>query len=476
MSTPTTSPRSSIRFRLALTYAGIALLSVSVLGSVLLLVLDNHFRASEDAYLEAVAARASAQLTRPAFSEEQFSREVLFTALTSQTRVRVYNAEGALVADSGEPADIDTSQLVPLGENRGGGRVGRLPSPLGGGLFAATDADAPRSDRVLRTPLSASDGSTVGWLLLSDGPASGRDVLASVTQVWLVAAVVAVVLAAGVGYVISGRISRPIVSLTVTSDRMADGDLGARSEIVRDDEVGRLATSFNEMADRIEATVVTLRRFVADAAHEIGTPLTALQADLELAEDASDAQQERVFVARALQQARRIEGLSQGLLQLSRLEADKSETAHAPVDLVALVRSTMDAAASRAEQAGLTVRAELPPRAVEVAGDEAKLQVLLDNLIDNALKFTPADGWVEVGVREDGGSAVLWVRDSGIGIPDPEQAEIFSRFYRARNVAAYPGSGLGLAIVQATASAHGGTVGLRSDESGTTFEVHLPLS
>lgn len=475
MSAAAISARYSIRVRLALTYAGIALLSVAVLGSVLVLVLDSHFRASEDAYLEAVARRAAGQLARPTFSENALTRDVLFTALTSQTRVQVYDTNGTLLADSGDPGDIDVSALAPLGDGRGPGGAGRLPSPLGGGFFTGTDADAPRSDRVLRTPLLGADGVTSGWLLLSEGPTSGRDVLTSVTEVWVVAAIVAVVLAASVGYVISGRISRPIVALTETSDRMAEGDLSARSEISRDDEVGRLASSFNEMADRIEATVVTLRRFVADAAHEIGTPLTALQADLELAESAKGDAQEREFVNRALQQARRIEDLSQNLLRLSRLEAGAHEMMLRPIDLAALVRSTIDAVASRAEQAELSIDSQLPDTAVEIDGDEAKLQVLLDNLLDNAFKFTPAPGSVEVGVRAQGRQAVLWVRDSGIGIPDAEKTEIFSRFYRARNVSAYPGSGLGLAIVQATASAHGGTVGLHSDDAGTMFEVHFPL-
>ena len=161
-------------------------------------------------------------------------------------------------------------------------------------------------------------------MLLSDGPASGRDVLASVAQALVLAAVVAVTLAALAGYLLSGRISKPLVALTATSDEMAEGHLGARADIDRDDEVGRLAASFNSMADRIEATVTTLRRFVADAAHEIGTPLTALQADLELAEEPAGVD-ERVFVRRALEQARRIEDLSANLLRLSRLEAGETD-------------------------------------------------------------------------------------------------------------------------------------------------------
>jgi len=471
-----TGRTSSLRYRLAMTYAGIALLSVAVLGSVLVLVLDNYFRASEDAYLSAVATRASEQLTRRQFSEDDVAREVIFLALTAQTRARVYDTGGALVADSGFPTDIDPSELAPPVGGRDGFEGRRLPSPLGGGIFGGQGVDTPRSDRVLRSSIVDAGGNTVGWLLLSDGPASGRDVLASVAQALAPAALVAMVLAALAGYALSGRISKPLVALTITSDEMADGNLSARAEIDRDDEVGRLAASFNAMADRIEATVTTLRRFVADAAHEIGTPLTALQADLELADAAPGPEDERVFVRRALQQARRIEDLSANLLRLSRLEAGEIAGVPTRVDLAALLRTTADSAASRAEQASLELNVEVPTTAVETIGDEARLQVLLDNLLDNAFKFTPLGGRVEVGLTTDDRHAVLWVHDSGIGIPEAEQPEIFSRFYRARNVAAYPGSGLGLAIVQATAAAYGGTVGLRSDRTGTRIEVRLPLA
>ncbi len=470
---------SSIRYRLALTYAGIALLTVAVLGSVLVLVLDNYFRAAEDAYLAAVASRAGEQFTRPRVSSGDLGREVLILALTAQTRARLYDTDGNLIVDSGLPADIDPDELAPPVEGREGFRGDRLPSPLGGGIFGSDpDADAPRSDRTLRASVVGADGEPAGWLLLSDGPASGRDVLASVAQALALAAVVAVILAALAGYLLSGRISRPLVALTATSDEMAEGHLGARADIDRDDEVGRLAASFNSMADRIEATVTTLRRFVADAAHEIGTPLTALQADLELAEEAPDGVDERVFVRRALEQARRIEDLSANLLRLSRLEAGETTGTAERVDLGALMRTTADAAASRAEQAGLELVVHASEGPIEIMGDSAKLQVLIENLLDNAFKFTPHGGEVDagVGIDIDGRHALVWVHDSGIGIPPAEQPEIFSRFYRARNVAAYPGSGLGLAIVQATAAGHGGTVGLRSDETGTRFEVRLPLA
>lgn len=473
----------SMRFRLAVTYAGIALLSLAIVGTVMVVVLDRYFAQAEDSYLQAVASRAGNELTRRATTAEQLDLGTKILALTSNVRVRVFDTTGVLAADSGLPQDIDQSVFVPPSADEGddgpdGGPDRRhLPSPLGSGPFGSSSTTSTaRSDRVLKAPLTDANGNVIGSVLLSDGPRYGRDVLMSVAEVLLVAALLAMVSSAGAGYVVAARITRPIEALTETSDRMAEGDLSARSDVDREDEVGQLADSFNAMADRVESTVVTLRRFVADAAHEIGTPLTALQADLELADASTSDEEERVFVKRALGQARRIESLSGNLLRLSRLETGELPDADERVDMVRLVRETADSAASRAEQAGIELDIEVPDAALVIMGDRAKLQVVLDNLVDNAFKFTPVDGRVSIGVRAEDSRAIAWVTDTGIGIPQAEQSEIFSRFYRARNVASYPGSGLGLAIVQATVEGYGGSVHFDSSEAGTTFEVRLPLA
>jgi signal transduction histidine kinase len=228
------------------------------------------------------------------------------------------------------------------------------------------------------------------------------------------------------------------------------------------------------MAERNETTVVSLRRFVADAAHEIGTPLTALEADLELAEKAATTDDERRLVTRALGQARRLESLSQGLLRLSRIEAGESGELE-PVDVAALVREAIDGIASRAEQAELTLEVGAIASTLPVMAEHAKLQVVFENLLDNAVKFTPAGGTISVSAVAEGSDAVVTIADTGVGIPIAEQEVVFSRFHRARNVAAYPGNGLGLAIVSATVERFGGLVGFESSEAGTRFEVRLPI-
>ncbi len=222
--------------------------------------------------------------------------------------------------------------------------------------------------------------------------------------------------------------------------------------------------------------MVALRRFVGDAAHEIGTPLTALRADLELAEGVASTDDERRLIGRALTQADRLQSLSESLLSLSRIEAGDPNGTIERVDLAATVSEAAEAVASRAEQAGLELGVDVPSPALYVMADPARLRTVVESLLDNAVKFTPDGGTVTVTARADGGWATATVADTGIGIPEAEHGDVFSRFHRARNVSAYQGSGLGLAIVLATVERYGGAVSFESSDAGTRFEIRLPLA
>jgi len=475
--------RRSLRLKLALTYAGMALLTTVILGGIMVAVLGTYYWRAEGSYLKA-SARILAADPPPFSTTGELAQWARTAALVTSTRVRVFAADGTMVVDSGSPSDLSAEELLELGgEREHHGEDGRLPQPLGGGLFGGSGG--ARSGRSLTLAISGTNGASVQ---ISEAPASGRDALISLVQAWVVAAALAVALAALAGYLVAARISRPVVALTAASDRMAEGDLGARADVDRDDEVGRLAESFNAMAGRIQGTVTTLRRFVADAAHEIGTPLTALRADLELAQRTSASGQERRFVDKALEQANRLEALSASLLQLSRLESGEAPAGTAPVDVAHLAREAAEGVASRAEQAGIDLVIDVAAAPLLVTGAGAELQTVFVNLLDNAIKFTPEDGTVTVGARREsaagsagatpasGDSVVVTVADTGVGIPAAEQAEIFGRFHRARNVSAYPGSGLGLAIVKAAVERCGGRVTFTSSAAGTEFRVTLPAA
>jgi two-component system sensor histidine kinase BaeS len=473
--------RRSLRLKLSLTYAGMALLTAVILGGIMVAVLGTYYSRAEGSYLRA-AGQILASDPPPLTTTAELSQWARSAALATSTRVRVLSGDGTLIADSGSPSRLSADELLRLGGGEPGhhGYEGSLPQPLGGGLFGGSGA---RSARSLSLPISGANGA---YVQISEAPASGRNALISAVQAWILAAALAVALAALAGWVVAARIARPVVALTAASDRMAEGDLGARAQVDRADEVGRLAESFNAMAGRIQGTVTTLRRFVADAAHEIGTPLTALRADLELAQRTSASPQEQHYVERALEQAQRLEALSTSLLQLSRLEAGDAAEA-GQVDAAQLARQAADAIASKAEQAGVELRLDIAAGPLPVRASTAELQTVLSNLLDNAVKFTREGGTVTLSAQPAGpgpsqaapahagpAPALLTVADTGVGIPEAEQAEIFERFHRARNVSAYPGNGLGLAIVKAAVERSGGTVTFTSSEAGTEFRVKLP--
>jgi signal transduction histidine kinase len=231
------------------------------------------------------------------------------------------------------------------------------------------------------------------------------------------------------------------------------------------------------MASRVEETVGTLRAFVADAAHELHTPLTALQTNLELARDEENALERSRYLSRAQEQGQRLEALVKSLLDLSRIEAAETNLDAAPVDLSQLVREVSEQFASRAEQTEHEFEILHLEENVFVTGNVDQLRQVLINLFENALKFTPNEGRIAVTFEANDNKVELTINDTGIGIPAQDLPHLFERFHRGRNASNYAGNGLGLAIVKAIVTAHGGNIAVQSPSgSGTQMIVSIPLT
>jgi signal transduction histidine kinase len=326
--------------------------------------------------------------------------------------------------------------------------------------------------------LMASNGSKLGVLEFSNGPSYGADVINSVMIAWLIASVFAIAIAAFTGWFMSQRVTRPVLALESATRQMEQGDLRVRVDLQeeRQQEFLSLASSFNSMAAQVEQTVSTLREFVADAAHELHTPLTALLANIELAHDEENGSARTRYLSRAQEQGQRLEALVKNLLDLSRVEATKSTSGNELVNLTQLVREIGEQFASRAEQTDRSFAMNVPKDDVRVLGNETQLRQVVINLLENALKFTPASGWISLNLECSADGISITVSDSGIGIPPEDLSHLFERFHRARNVSDYSGNGLGLAIVRAIVESHGGRVSGKSDGigQGSEFVVRLP--
>jgi len=370
-------------------------------------------------------------------------------------------------------------------------------SPYGYGFVSKADFDPTRrSSQSVSVLLLDSNGSKLGVLEFSNGPSYGADVISSVTGAWLVAGVFAIAVAALAGWFVSKRVTRPVLALESATRQMEQGDLRVRVDLQDEhqQEFLSLASSFNSMAAQVEQTVSTLRAFVADAAHELHTPLTALQANLELARDetlargahlpraqvpgsAGESASARTrYLSRAQEQARRLEALVKSLLDLSRIEAAESKSNFSPVDLTQLVREVGEQFASRAEQTEREFRMSVMDEPAIVMGHQDQLRQVLMNLLENALKFTPKDGMISVSLESSENELRLNVADTGIGIPPEDLPHLFERFHRGRNASEYAGNGLGLAIVKAIVVTHGGQVAVQSEPlKGTLASVSLPV-
>jgi len=291
----------------------------------------------------------------------------------------------------------------------------------------------------------------------------------------MAASIVAVLLAALAGWYFSNRITTPLTELTKVTLQMSQGNLAARANVRSKDEIGVLGKSFNEMASQVEDMVSTLRSFVADAAHELHTPLTSLQTNLELARDEQNASTQDYYLSRAQEQSQRLEALVRSLLDLSRIEATGTKL-FTPVDMTQLVREVGEQAASRAEQAEREFKMNIFESPAFVNGNENQLRQVLINLFENAIKFTPKNGSISIKLERILNEAKLTVADTGIGIPPEDLPHLFERFHRGRNASEYPGNGLGLAIVKAIVAVHGGNVAVESNFSqGTVLVVTIPV-
>jgi signal transduction histidine kinase len=228
-------------------------------------------------------------------------------------------------------------------------------------------------------------------------------------------------------------------------------------------ELHPLVVAVNELMARLGTALSAQRQFVADAAHELRTPIAALRLQLQLLERAGHGTPRDHAMAELAQGIDRAQHLVEQLLQLSRLGPEAPPPALRPVALGALVRSCVARFSARAEAQGVDIGAEVAGEPI-VQGDPDRLTTLLGNLVDNALRHTPAGGRIDVSARNEG-AARLEVADSGPGIPEAERARVFDRFYRGPGQVGM-GSGLGLAIVKAVADAHGAEVALGESAAG----------
>ncbi|HVB20919.1 MAG TPA: HAMP domain-containing sensor histidine kinase [Ktedonobacteraceae bacterium] len=491
-----------IRIQLTLLYTAVFALLIFLFGFILYTTLQSSLSSSVDTALQLRAQQIAAGISDdsgnisiqdvtgelPGLPETVTPSERGYTTDTPQpdqtagpntvqkvgqsdvnigTLVRILNTKGHSVYTS--PAF--RSLLIPTSS---------ITQPLHGSVWQGT-VTARNGQAVRLYSMNLNENGTIyGVLQVGESLAQLYATLQSIILALLILAPFVLLLSAGGSYWLAKRAFRPILYLTRTAREIKAGDLHRRVPVPRArDEVHDLALTLNDMIGRLDQAFTQQRRFVADASHELRTPVTVIRSVTDIALENALTLEEAIAVLRDVNaESERLGQLINDLLALARADEGQLSLDCEPVRLDLLAHDVADTMEPLALERAITLTVQATSPAI-VLGDTARLIQVMMGLVDNALTYTNAGGSVTLSVEVNTGYATFAVHDTGIGIAPRDVEHIFERFYRAdpaRSRAA-GGSGLGLSIVDWIVQAHQGTIVVESQErQGSTFTVKLPLA
>jgi len=350
----------------------------------------------------------------------------------------------------------------------------------------ATSGQLPSSQLSRGVPITV-EGQRVGTLIVSGSGQMGgmmgipeQNFLDRVNRAVLIAGLVAGIVALLLGFVVFRGITAPLGRLTRAAHAVSEGDLSQRVQIRTGDEISDLGAAFNSMASNLQRGEQVRREMTADIAHELRTPLSVIQGNLEAVLDGvypPDAE----HIQPALDQAQLLARLVEDLRTLALAEGGQLSLNLQPTHAAELVKRIATSFEPKAAEKRVTLLASMPPALPPVRADSQRIAQVLTNLLGNALRYTPEGGRVELELRTEQLSVLVAVKDTGSGIAAEDLPHVFDRFYRAdksrsRDPHSGEGSGLGLAIARSIVQAHGGRIWAESKiGEGTTVTFTLPV-
>ncbi|MGH9706828.1 MAG: sensor histidine kinase [Candidatus Acidiferrales bacterium] len=453
----------SIRARLTAWYALILALSLAVFGGVAYLAMRHSIHSTIDAgnrqRIEGLRSIIIEDGPRglPALQDEM--REY---ARGEGTHVKLR------VADAGGNLIFSTPGMEQLTERAARKKISRaFPDEIEGEHY-----------RALRENLNVANSTYQVEVAVSTGDFD--QILMRFGLVLLLPAPVFLLLAALGGYWMSRRALGPVDEITLAARSISAQNLSQRLMVPRTgDELERLASTLNEMLERLNSAFHRVMQFTADASHELRTPVSVIRtgAELTLRKPRSEAEY-RESLSQILQESEKVSQLIEQLMDLARADSGAVTLHLAPLQLSEILRRSLDQAKILAAAKQISIVETLACEPIRVRGDAASLERLFLILLDNAVKYTPGGGKIEVELRAAGRMATVSVRDTGIGIEAEDMAHIFERFFRADKARSRElgGTGLGLSIGRWIAEAHGGEIRVTSElGKGSNFEVRLSL-
>jgi two-component system, OmpR family, sensor kinase len=453
----------SVRARLTLWYTAILALVLAAFCTISYVLLENAIRSATDASLAGTARELAPTISGQPAGGVPGRLDLRF----SDRAVLLFAAGGRLVESS-------PSHLTP------GEREHIRAAVLSGLDGFATSEGGSEGDGIRLFAFPVRVGGRPHVVVVAQDLDPQADRLEAALRAIGLGVPLALLIAAGGGYLLARKSLAPVTAMSAEAREIGAATLGARIVVKNErDELGFLATTLNDLLGRLQRSFDSQRSFMADASHELRTPVAIIQGEADVAltrpRSSTDYRESIEIMQKA---ARKLTRVVEDLFLLARSDAGSYPMVRSRFYLEELLADCVRSMKSLAEAKGIELRCEAPQEAILFA-DEDLIQRMLLTLLDNAIKFTPAGGQVVVRAEREGRSCVIRVSDSGPGIRPEDEAHLFERFFRAERARGTQhgrgsGAGLGLAIGRWIAEAHGGTLTLERSEQGATFAARLP--
>ena len=472
---------ASIRVKILLAFFVVVGASFAVAATTLTGVVRDYLfdqRSREDS----IQTEKLATLVAPAFEEaspEEVNRILEEYAASLDGRLMLLDNDGKVQYDTFQRACGQRMPLQEVLQVLTGGQKDAYGRYTPGRAVVEKMSGATGADYVAYSTheVTGSQG-RLGVALYVSRVQALMDSVTTVQQqlgsVFAVVAVAALVLA----LVLSQVLTRPITELSRTMRKMGKGDLSVRASVRGSGELRELAENYNSMAAQLERLDKTRNQFVSNASHELKTPLATMKIMLEslIYQPEMPKELQEEFMQDMNHEIDRLTGIITDLLTLTRMDTGEAELKRETVNLSTLTEETVRLLMPAAEKRGQILTAQVED-GLTLEGDPIKLNQILYNLMDNAMKYTPDEGTVTVTLRREDDAIVWRVRDNGVGIPEEDLDHIFDRFYRVDKARSREtgGTGLGLSIVKQLVTMHGGTISVESEAGkGSEFVVSFP--
>jgi heavy metal sensor kinase len=476
----------SLRFRLTLWYTGVLALVLVAFAVATYLYLARAERLRDDQSLADTANSLVSDFTTEMNEEQQTA----VAAATEVTGTFQFKDRQALFLDGGRTM-VSASTPPQVSPNHGAWpsvqSLSRNLAPLvdeaiKNGRGYATVSDQHEQFRAFATRVG-DPGARYGLIIVYSLSEQERE-LAQLRRTFYVAVPLALFVAGLGGYFLARKTLAPVKSMGDQAARIGASNLNERLAVPDSrNELHRLARLFNEMLARLDSSFEQQKRFMADASHELRTPVAIVcgESEVALSQDERDARDYRESLAIINDEGKRLTRVVEDLFMLARADAGQYPLTLTEFYLDEVVGESVHSVRSLAQRRGLEMSYEPPTGEISYRGDEALLRRMILNLLDNAIKYTPPGGTINV-AAQNGRECRIAITDSGPGIPIEARAHIFDRFYRVNRARRQDettggsGAGLGLPIAKWIAEVHGGNIQLDpATRSGATFIIHLPL-